>query len=108
MSRYKDDPTFFPGDRSTRAKQRRREQDAIKRYAATHEAAETKRHVKVMRYPSGRWSRGGANRSSNIKRAIREKTTTVTLCLICGGVTREVYSLTQLFPLCECGPFGTL
>jgi len=108
MSRYKDDPTFFPANRGDRAKQRRREQDAIKRYAKTHSAEETKRHVKAMRYPSGRWSHGGANRSSNIKREVHKKTTTVTLCLLCGGVTREIYALTQLFPLCECGLFGTL
>lgn len=108
MSRYKDDPTFFPAKRYERSVKKRREQAAIKRYAATHSAEETKRHVQAMRYPSGRWSHGGANRSSNIKREIRNKTTAVTLCLLCGGVTPEIYSLTQLFPLCECGPFGTL
>lgn len=108
MGRYKDDPTFLPSNRSELAKKRRRDQEAIKRYAKTHSAEETKRHIKVMRYPSGRWSHGGANRSSNIKREIHKKTTAVTLCLLCGGVTPEIYSLTQLFPLCECGPFGTL
>jgi hypothetical protein len=99
---YKDDPTYFQINRVPSAQKRRREQEAIKRYAKTHSAEETKRHVKAMRYPSGRWSRGGANRSANLKREINKSTVTVTLCVTCGGVALEVSALTQLFPACTC------
>jgi hypothetical protein len=104
VSRYRDDPTYFSFDRAERAKIRRRDQEAIKRYASTHSAEETKRHVKAMRYPSGRWSHGGANRSSNIKRVIGERTITVTLCAFCRGVTDDVTHLTTFLPRCHCDP----
>jgi hypothetical protein len=101
---YKDDPTYFEFNRVPLAQKKRREQEAIKRYAKTHSAEETKRHVKAMRYPSGRWSRGGANRSANLKREIGVRTIAVTLCVFCGGVTEDVMRLTSLFPLCRCDP----
>jgi hypothetical protein len=77
---------------------------ANKQYAMTHSPKETVRHVTARRYSSGRPSYGGANRSSNIRREIGLRVTTVTLCVTCGGVTAEIAALTSLFPLCSCRP----
>ena len=78
---------------------------AVARYVNSLSPAERKDHFTRRKYPSGQGMRGGANRSSTLRREVRKSTTAVTLCLICGGVTPEVYLLTHLFPLCECGPF---
>lgn len=102
MSRYQNDPTFFPRDRGEVSKKRQRARDEAKRYAATHSAEETKRHLRALRYPSGRWSQGGANRSSNTRREVAKKTIAVTLCVTCGGAPFEVAILTSLFPYCTC------
>jgi len=53
-------------------------------------------------YPSGRPSRGGANRSSNIKRSIGNTTRKVALCGVCGGVSAEIALLTSLWQQCCC------
>ncbi len=78
---------------------------AVARYVNSLSPAERKMHFTIRKYPSGQGRRGGANRSSTLRREIHKTTTAVTLCLICGGVTPDVFLLTQLFPLCECGPF---
>lgn len=85
-----------------RAERKRRRKEALDWYARTHSAEEFKRHVAVLKYPSGRWSHGGANRSANIKREVRVKTLTIALCNFCGGVSEEVAALTSLFPRCAC------
>lgn len=54
------------------------------------------------RYPSGRPSKGGANRSSNIKREINRTTMTVERCPTCRGLTAYYASLTALWPSCSC------
>lgn len=88
-------------NRKERAQRRQRSQEALDAYRATHSPQETHRHVRA-RYPSGRPSHGGANRSSDIRREIGLHVTHVTLCTACGGVTPEVFALTALFPLCSC------
>ena len=81
---------------------KRRENILLQDYAKIHDNAEVKRHLFAMRYPSGRWSHGGANRSANLKREIKQKTTRIKLCFVCGGVSPEILNLTSLFPLCLC------
>lgn len=88
-------------NRNERAQRRQRSAEALAHYRDTHSPEEVKRHVQA-RFPSGRPSRGGANRSSDIKREVRLRVTHVTLCGTCGGVTPEVAALTSLFPLCVC------
>ena len=83
---------------------RRRTQEELKAYAKTHSEEEFKRHVRARYHPSGRPSRGGANRSSNVKREVRLRVTRFEQCLECGGVTEDVMKLTTLFPVCRCGP----
>lgn len=73
-----------------------------KAYVATLTPAEAKAHFTIRKYPSGRGSRGGANRSSNIKREVRLKVRSVELCAACGGVSKEIAALTNLFPECIC------
>jgi hypothetical protein len=90
--------------RKERSERRRRAHDYLEQYRASHSTEEVRRHVRA-RYPSGRPSHGGANRSSNLRREIRKYTLTVELCLVCGGVTPDVMQLTQLFPACACGTF---
>lgn len=53
-------------------------------------------------YPTGRPSKGGANRSSNTRRVIRETIRKVTICPSCGGVDPEVTELTEMWQ-----PWGT-
>lgn len=55
------------------------------------------------RYPSGRPSRGGANRSSNIKRVIAISTRKVNPCPACGGVSPDVRLLTEVWPVWDPG-----
>ena len=55
-------------------------------------------------YPSGRPSKGGANRSSNTPRERGVSVRRVHPCMTCGGVPTEVTVLTGLWEKCSCQP----
>jgi hypothetical protein len=75
---------------------------AEKRYLKTLTAEEAARHLNVRRYPSGQYSRGGANRSAKIARERHQRTLRVTPCPQCGGVDQATLELTSLYPRCTC------
>lgn len=84
------------------SKRRRPISNRHKAYVATLTPTEAKAHFAIRKYPSGRISRGGANRSSNIKREVGLKVRSVELCVVCGGVSKEIANLTSLFSECTC------
>jgi hypothetical protein len=73
-----------------------------KRYLQHLSPEEVQKHLNARRYPSGQWSRGGANRSAKVARERRQRTIVVARCPVCGGVTQDVRDLTNLFALCGC------
>lgn len=78
--------------------------ELVRQYVDSLSVAEKRQHFTIRKYPSGQGRRGGANRSSTLRREVRLKVTKIEFCPWCGGVSEETAAKTSLYFRCWCPP----